>query len=185
VRLLGLLTRVWLVAIALLCWTPEVLAEGAVWKQKHLLVDDYTSAVWQPVIAETVASFNAVLPKRAPQLVCRALGEQSCGSLPDYGQPRAISVCNRVVSDGDGLTDSTWWQHEFRRVKITLEPTIRQSNRLNVTCHEFMHALTNIPDQDGDPEPDTSCVWGDLSAPGSFDIAYIKRVYRKYAKPRK
>src|SRR4051794_23239573 len=90
VRWLGHLTRVWLIAIALLGWTPGVLAEGAVWKQKHLLVDDYTSEVWQPVIAETVASFKAVLPKRAPQLVYRSLGEQSCDSLPEYGQPRTI-----------------------------------------------------------------------------------------------
>ena len=181
-RLLALSIRVWLIAIALLCWTSDVLAEGAVWTQKHLFVDDYTSAVWQPVIAETVANFNGILPKRAPQLVYRAMGVQTCESLPDYDQPRAISVCNGPVTDGDGVTDSAWWKHEFRRVKITLEPTIRSTNRLNVTCHEFMHALTNIPDQDGDPEPVTSCVWGRLSTPGSFDVAYLKRVYHKYAR---
>ena len=179
---MGLIARVWLAVVVLLLWTPEVLAGGAVWKQKHLLIDDYTSSVWQPIVAETVASFNAILPKQAPQLVYRTMGEQPCEGLPDCGQPNAISVCNGVVEGGDGLTNSSWLNHQFRRAKITLEPTIRPGNRRNVTCHELMHALTNIPDQDGDPEPTTSCVWGRLSTPGTFDIAYIKRVYHKYAR---
>ena len=45
-------------------------------------------------------------------------------------------------------------------------------------CHEFMHATTGIPDNYG-AHPDTSCVWGSLSAPGSFDAQFAHKVYAK------
>jgi hypothetical protein len=48
----------------------------------------------------------------------------------------------------------------------------------NPPCHEMMHALTNILDNYG-AAPDTSCVWGSLTNPGPFDVAYLKRVYDK------
>ena len=38
---------------------------------------------------------------------------------------------------------------------------------------------TGIGDNYG-TRPDTSCVWGDLSAPGSFDAQYARKVYKQH-----
>ena len=47
----------------------------------------------------------------------------------------------------------------------------------NTVCHELMHAVTGIKDR-YHRRPKTSCVWGSLSTPGRFDVAYARRVYK-------
>ena len=69
-------------------------------------------------------------------------------------------------------------QGQLSRVRITLPEATNPGLRDNVVCHEFMHATTGIPDNYG-ARPDTSCVWGDLSAPGSFDAQYAHQVYKQ------
>jgi hypothetical protein len=139
-----------------------------------VIVEDYSSALWDGIVAKTVDDFNAVMPRGGPRLVYERRAAVLCDALPRRrGKNRHITVCsttNRVggqvfggkrIELGDAFADETRFP----------------GYRAEATCHEFMHILTRIPDNyDTSPE---SCVWGRLTAPGPFDVATLEKVYGK------
>src|SRR3712207_5537537 len=88
-----------LVALALLLIAPEALARVVgVYPPFHgtVHVYDYTSAVWDGIIAETVADYNAVMPqgKDAPRFIYHRMPERTCGTLPKKRRANTIAVCS-------------------------------------------------------------------------------------------
>ena len=170
-----------LAALVLLASAATVLAAGAVWTSKSVGVYDYTTAAWRPIVETTVAEFNAMLPARAPSLVYHVMGESPCDQISEQLHRGGIVVCNApMLASGDELGRTVFYtsQGQLSRVRITLPEATNQALRDNVVCHEFMHATTGIPDNYG-ARPDTSCVWGNLSAPGSFDAQYAHQIYKQ------
>jgi hypothetical protein len=167
-------------ALVLLASAPTVLASGAVWTSNSVGVYDYTNAAWRPIVAATVEEFNAMLPDRAPSLYYRVIGESPCDQIdPDLFRG-GIVVCSApslLSSDELARTEFFVERGQISRVRITLSETIDPAQRDNIVCHEFMHATTGIGDNYG-ALPDTSCVWGDLNAPGSFDAQFAQKVYK-------
>jgi uncharacterized membrane protein YgcG len=170
-----------LAALVLLASAPMVLAAGAVWTSNSVGVYDYTSAAWRPIVEMTVGEFNAMLPARAPSLLYLVMGETPCDQISEQLHRGGIVVCNApMLASGDELGRTVFYvsQGQLSRVRITLPEATNAGLRDNVVCHEFMHATTGIADNYG-ARPDTSCVWGDLSAPGSFDAQYAHQVYKQ------
>ena len=168
--------RVALVILAMLLFAPQAMA-GKIWEDKKVPVYDYSG--W-PEVPQTVAEFNAVLPKKAPSLAYQAKGVLDCSQVPQHKD--AITVCS--VPSVDGKWGHTRWASRGRYLQrsiISLSNEVGQHHRANNVCHEFMHAVTNIPDNYG-ALPDTSCVWGNLSAPGPFDSEYMRKVYKQSGK---
>ncbi len=173
-----------LIGLVLLVSTSPLLATGAAWRSKWVGVYDYTSAEWRPLVESTVAEFNAVLPARAPTLLYHAMTETSCSEIGPQLHRGGIVVCTvpSLPPPGElGTTDFWVSKGQLSRVRITLSATGDPEARDNTVCHEFMHATTGIPDH-YDALPTTSCVWGDLNAPGSFDAQYAHRAYKPQAK---
>jgi hypothetical protein len=160
---------------------PPAVAKEPVWQKKRVVVYDYTSAAWDGVIAQTVADFNAMLPKAAPRFVYQRMDAAPCDGIP--WTQRGIIACSSAFvgyEDGierGGLIRGTGGSHGNRHVRVELSERWSPPQRPGVACHEMMHALTGIPDNYG-ANPD-SCVWGTLSSPGPFDAAYAKKVYGK------
>ena len=170
-------------ALVLLASTSTVLAR-AVWTSNSIGVYDYTSAAWRPIVAATVEEFNAMLPAQAPSLFYRVIGETPCDQISPTLHRGGIVVCTTpLLSSGAerGRTEFYVNQGQLSRVRISLAEETNRELRDNTVCHEFMHATTGIPDNEG-ALPDTSCVWGDLSAPGSFDAQYARKVYKDHDK---
>jgi hypothetical protein len=175
--------RVWgvLAVLVLLASSATVLASGAVWTSKSVGVYDYTSALWRPIVEMTVGEFNAMLPARAPSLLYQVMGETPCDQISEQLHRGGIVVCNApMLASGDELGRTVFYvsQGQLSRVRITLPEATIAGLRDNVVCHEFMHATTGISDNYG-ARPDTSCVWGDLRAPGAFDAQYAHQVYNQ------
>lgn len=147
-------------------------------RQRTIVVQDYTSAAWAGVVTQTVDDFNAVMPKRGPRL--RYVRED--GACPDTRPKRSMLVCS-VANDPRAGYASPWGRYVF--VNDTYAVGWHAQFRAQTVCHEFMHALSGVGDNrtfgpDGNaiyPLPDQSCVWGDLSAPGPFDIALLAELY--------
>ena len=168
-----------LAALILLGSSADGLAQGATWAKKRVGVYDYTSAAWRPIVAATVAEFNAMLPARAPQLVYQAMGEAPCSQISTQLHRGGITVCatpSLPPAAELGLTSFWVKQGRLSRVRISLSEASSLQVRYTTVCHEFMHATTAIPDN-YDARPTTSCVWGTLSGPGSFDAHYVRKVY--------
>ena len=167
-------------ALVLLASASTVLAAGAVWTSKSVGVYDYTGAAWRPIVATTVAEFNAMLPARAPSLFYQAMAETPCDQISQQLHRGGIVVCTvpALASDDEpGRTEFFVNQGRLSRVRIMLSEATDPGLRDNAVCHEFMHATTGIPDNYF-ARPNTSCVWGDLSAPGSFDAQFAQKVYK-------
>lgn len=177
--------QAWLAALAgRLTNGGRTQAAGAVWNTRRVPVWDFAPDDWKPNVARAVADFNAAMPPGVPRLVYRAMGEQACDSLPEYGRKGGISVC--VGADAN-------WAHtyavgrEMRRAKILLHPDGREAVRAKALCHELMHAVTYAPegytlDENGRPvglrHERTSCVQGLLTTPGPWDRAFARKMYR-------
>src|SRR5215216_2349896 len=170
-----------LAALVLLASAATVLAAGAVWTSNSVGVYDYTSAAWRPIVEMTVGEFKAMLPARAPSLLYQVMTETPCDQISEQLHRGGIVVCNApMLASGDELGPTVFFvsQGQLSRVRITLPEATIAGLRDNVVCHEFMHATTGIPDNYG-ARPDTSCVWGNLSAPGSFDAQYAHQIYKQ------
>jgi hypothetical protein len=172
------------VMLALVSWLflgPAAAAREPVWQQERVVVYDYTSAQWDGVIAQTVAGFNAMLPRTAPRLIYRRMDAVECVSIP-WTQRGIIACSSSTISYEDGvarggLIRGTGGPHGNRHVRVELMEYVDASWRQQAACHEFMHAITGIPDNYGaNPE---SCVWGSLTSPGPFDADYAKKMYGK------
>jgi hypothetical protein len=171
-----------LAALVLFGSTADVLATGAAWTKKRVGVYDYTSAEWRPLVETTVAEFNAMLPARAPRLFYQPMGEAPCAQISPGVHSGGITVCTAPFLPASaelGEAQFSVKKGRLSRVRITLSEAGSPRLRDTTVCHEFMHATTGIPDNYG-ALPTTSCVWGSLSAPGSFDAHYARRVYRTH-----
>lgn len=150
-------------------------AKPRTWDGRRIAVYDYTTTS-RPYVEAMVAEFNAVLPRRAPRLVYHAMEPGGCGS-----HRRGIVVCDGppYLGDREGATEQVFSGGEMFRARITLVTVVIPGGHgpANSVCHEFMHALSGIPDRYFSRE--NSCVHGLMDNPGAFDIAYLKRVYGK------
>jgi hypothetical protein len=145
-----------LVVVLLLCVALVPVADAGKRhdRRDRVIVTDYTAS---PVIAETVADFNRVMPRRGPRLVYRAVSGQCA-------QP--LTVCPRELDGFAGLA-------YIGANRIEIDPDYRESE--NVACHEFMHVLARVGDNyDSDP---ASCLYGQLDDPGPTDIALLRERY--------
>jgi hypothetical protein len=159
---------------ALVSWLllgPPATAGEPVSRQRRVVIYDYTSAVWDGVVPQTVADFNAILPSAAPRLLYRRMGLGGCGK-----QRRGIAICT------DSARETAVTYHLARGKRIVLPDRahlVEHRDFMNrQVCHEMMHALTVIHDNYG-ALPDASCVWGSLTAPGPFDVEELKKAYKK------
>ncbi len=167
-----------LVLLALVMFLPGGTAAkgGAAWRAKSVVVYDHTSPEWQPYVAETVAAFNAMLPSRAPRLVYTPMRERPCTAMSyERGE---IAVC---FKGNDNATAFVVRHRVIHGALVRLIGDDPPDERGNVICHEFMHALTGVPDDYDFPHEETSCVQGGgLNAPGAWDVFYARKMYRKY-----
>lgn len=174
------MVRVVLILALLLMLPGEVMAkDGAAWHKKRVVVHDYTSAAYKPYVAEMVAAFNAMLPKRAPKLVYREQPERACNTL-DKKRPKVITIC---LSGGEWDMTATDAKHgEITRATVILIGNDTPDQIHNTICHELMHAVTDAPDDYRDPHLTESCVQGMTPYPGAWDKAYARKVYRKHGR---
>lgn len=174
--------------------TKMPLGDEWLWEQHRVMIRDYTRGGYQAEILDTIADINEILPKSAPRLEYRREKERSCDSLangPLWDVTPAqikkvalneIAVCEGVLPQtiyGKVVGLTTWFPKEpgvFGGVIVGFDPDYALSYP-DTICHEFMHAVSGIPDNYGS-EPGRSCVYGDLIDPGVFDIKWLRRVYR-------
>lgn len=177
------MVRAILILMALLLVPPSIPADAGKKHRKRqdrvVVVRDSTPDVWKPYVAEAVAMFNLMLPKRAPRMLYQAVPEARC-TYPK--KRRAIDVC--VDIDNPFLAYSTPGRLRAGTGIVALStPTPDVSSDIvsprQILCHEFMHLTTGIPDDYSMPQRETSCVHGILAEPGPFDIAYAQKVYKK------
>lgn len=164
----------------LLLSTETIMAHGAVWHGKRVIVNDYTSAAYKPYVREMVAAFNAMLPARAPKLVYRSRHERSCHDFSARIKG-AIAICTGAHDDFTGYGVE---RGAFTWAVINLIGNDAPEFRHSIICHEMMHAITDAPEAEGYPYEypnlDTSCVTGATDFPGAWDIAYARKVYRRH-----
>jgi hypothetical protein len=156
---------------------------GAVWQGQRVLVRDFTAPAWRPLVVEMVAVFNAALPRRAPRLVYRPMPESRCEDLSRRARKRrGINVCliaGDVIAPAAARTPYVSFGRVMHRATVQL--SLDRAPDLGETplCHEFMHATTGIPENREMPKWESSCVWGALDYPGSFDRKYARTVYNE------
>lgn len=154
---------------------------------RMIAVIDHSSPVWDGVVKGVVEEFAAVLPRKRVRLVYVRRGDVCQPAV----NPAQIMVCSRPVVNSQSLNDvpAAW---NSPKLTIELSDTHASATRhwdaRMIVCHELMHALTGIPDNNTyDPAtgmitwamPDESCVWGTLPHLGPFDVAYLKTVFGK------
>lgn len=127
-----------------------------------------------------VDAFNAMLPKRAPRLIYRRHDVLPCAQVtPRNGivlcEPDAELVFQTIYRPHD---------HVIGKARIVLSNASAEDAFFQHTlCHEFMHALTDA-NHGHYRRPTTSCVQGDLTAPGPWDRKFAKKVYGHHSGPR-
>lgn len=164
-----------IVLVVLIALVPEG-AMAARWKtNKPIPVWDFTAPERQSLVRATVDDFNRNLPVGAPHLSYIAMGTLSCSDLPEHGKPGGITVCIKPAPDGQSDTDITYVGGRIYRAMVALDPD--PGVMAKAVCHEFMHAVTDAPDDFTNPHPDTSCVQGNLDHLGPWDVAYAESVY--------
>jgi hypothetical protein len=182
-----------LVALVLLSLAPDAL-DAALRGARHepltgrrVRVFDYTSPDWDGIVAAAVAGTNGILPPRAPRLEYRRMAEKPCSGLKPRAHRSNVLVCSAPDLDAQaGATDPhhRWRDGRLERVgaRVSLDDGLHAVlgwRRPNTVCHELMHAVLAVRDR-YDSRPGTSCVRGDLDAPGPWDAAYARRAYRKH-----
>lgn len=165
--------RALLVLMVLLLLPGEVMADGAAWHKKHVVVRDYLPQARKADLEAIVAAFNEVMPKRGPRLVYIALPEVPCSEARTLG---GIAVCeDRKVSAGE--TTYVIRGHVISAARITLSDLLP-----GPLCHELMHALTDIPDVAPEQRRSDSCVHVWMERPGAFDVRYLRWAYKKFGR---
>jgi hypothetical protein len=119
-----------------------------------------------------VSAFNASMPHGGPQLSWREGSLNPCLPNPKKGR---IVFC-QLPSDStySGATSYRIHDGKITGAQVGIHPAGVHDE--NLLCHEMMHALTRVIDN-YDARPDTSCVWGSLNEPGSWDIAMLESIY--------
>jgi len=136
-------------------------------KRDVFVLVDGSSPAWDGVVATAVGQFNALHISGMPKIRYRRGAAAAC---PEY----RISVCAlRPDSPYGGIT---YARKHRARVMLTDFPSTPEW-KANAACHELMHVLVpDLPDNYG-ARPDTSCLWGSLGAPGSWDIKKLRHRY--------
>lgn len=139
-------------------------------RPQTMTVNDGSGPGWGAAVAQTVQEFNAIMPPGGPRLVYARQEPGAC-----LGGKRAIAVCG--VSSLPGNVPPESQAYSTGRFVYLLDATAHEPPAVvaNTVCHEFMHALTGIPDNE-DSRSD-SCVWGRLTSPGPFDVAQLAARY--------
>lgn len=175
-----------LLALVVLLSADAALASGAAWPGKRVVVRDYTSAEWRPLVQQAVADFNRVMPKRVPRLVLRDGPARPCERVRAREDRGQITVCLTTRTGGDAIYRVQ--RHAVVSARVRLAPDEDEPGQ--TLCHELMHAVTDIGDREGATVvptfwDDDSCVWGStLTAPGPLDARYAARVYRQHGSHR-
>jgi hypothetical protein len=168
-----------LLASVVLLLSGEALASAAAWRERHVVVRDYTPAAWQPHVEATVRAFNDAMPEAVPRLVYARRPERRCRAVRE--RRGAVALCA-----DDTAELARWWGWAEYRVgrggvipsaKVSLWSGMPPGNVADTLCHELMHALTNA---DHAPFREDSCVRGNLREPGAWDVAFATRVYRQH-----
>jgi hypothetical protein len=150
------------------------------WKGDRVVVRDHLPEAWRPLVRDLVDDFNAATPSGGPELAYEAAEEIPCGDLADEPPHGVIRLCERDDLSGSGHAYSWLNKKETAIVSgsidISRQAINDQSWARYALCHEMMHAFTHVRDR-YDARPDTSCVWGSLNEPGSWDIALLERIY--------
>ncbi|MBA2707355.1 MAG: hypothetical protein H0U59_06085 [Gemmatimonadaceae bacterium] len=135
-----------------------------------MFVEDYTAPAWDGVIAETVADFNAVMPKRGPRLVYVRKPHVACAPAP------TTTVCSGILGVGTaGLAYVTGGGGRIALNDLYAFPE-DSAGFPALACHELMHILADVGDNYG-AFPSASCVWGYLSDPGPKDVELLRARY--------
>lgn len=145
------------------------------WGAHRIIIADYTVHRWSPIVTETVDEFNDVMPGGGPSLTYEQRPSTLCADLPPNPARGEVWVCASDSVANCGVTVPLRHKGSIRGAAIGIPDACLEAGK-GVVCHEMMHALTGIPDNYG-ALPDTSCVWGDLTSPGSWDIALLRDVY--------
>lgn len=174
---------------------PAVAADfgGAVWRAKILNVYDYSPAAWDGVFERTVADANAILPKRAPNVVYHRMPVRDCADVPI--KRGAVIIC---------LGSPERWPPDFRqyqamsyypdvnraakwaRVELNAQNPVRQSAMPALACHELIgHAILGIEDDYNSKTPAESCIHAWSEKPGTWDVAVANWLYQKFGETRK
>jgi hypothetical protein len=126
----------------------------------EIVIEDRSGAAWSPVVAAMVEEFAAA----APHLRLRY----------ERGAGECTPVRGRVVvCEGDMGSVVAGTIVTYRLVTLGPIDRFPLPTPANVVCHELMHALTGISDNQGSRED--SCVWGYLETPGAFDLTWLER----------
>src|SRR5215212_740656 len=125
-----------------------------------------------------VNEFNAMLPQSTPRLVYRRMPERACEDLDPHPVLGAIIVCSVATGSFVGMTGVLHDGTTIVETRVMLNDTmfLKTRDATNTVCHELMHDVTGIKDRYY-RRPKTSCVWGSLTTPGRFDMAYARKVY--------
>jgi hypothetical protein len=172
------MVRASLLALSILLLGPNALAAPMVWVEKSVRILDYSTPKWDGLVEGMVDEFNGMLPESAPRLVYRRMPERACQDLKPRPVIGAIIVCSVPAAPFVGITGVLHDGTTIVETRVMLNDMMFRNTRdaTNTLCHELMHAVTGIKDR-YHRRPKTSCVWGSLSTPGRFDVAYARRVY--------
>jgi hypothetical protein len=142
--------------------------------RQSIVIADYSSPAWDGVVAQVVQDFNTVMPSGGPRLHYVRHDPVLCAAIKNLFRG-PIKVCSMQSTTQAGSGGMGWhtiwlsdeytgeWYDQFRARSV---------------CHEMMHALTGVRDNEG-ALPDQSCIWGSLSQPGAFDIDLLRDQYRR------
>jgi hypothetical protein len=172
------MVRALLLALSILLLGPNALAAPMVWAEKSVRVLDYSTPKWDGLVEGMVAEFNGMLPESAPRLVYRRMPQRACQDLKSRPVVGAIIVCSVPAAPFVGITGVLHDGTTIVETRVMLNDRLYLNTRqaTNTVCHELMHAVTGIKDR-YHRRSKTFCVWGSLSTPGRFDVAYARRVY--------
>lgn len=176
--------KVMLLALLVLVLPMEVVAmPGAVWTKHRVKVLDFTPLAWQDDVAETIAAYNAVMPRSAPRLVYVPMQPAPCPFGKRAHRQGAIAMCNDLGGDGLhlGLTTTEQRSRVIRGALVRLfddGQDTDQGGLRAIICHELMHALFGAPHRR--QASGASCIWAWAESPGSADARYAKKVHRTY-----
>lgn len=140
--------------------------------QRDFTIYDASSDAYSPFVAQSVADWNAVLDNlpHAPHLVYERIEPAIC--LERNRRMNVIIVCEFTRPLGGEMA---WRQREIR-LNTQRGIDAGPEYQANVACHEFAHWLLQLGD-DYDSMPGQSCLYGRLTTPGPYDIAYATSLY--------
>lgn len=162
---------------------PEAMGagKGAVFTERVVDVHIYAGAYGTPLIVDAVRGIQAALPARGPRFRIKTHGLTDCGKVANQKFKRAtITFCEVGPNDEwAGVTGLRAEHHVIQnRAWIRAQWYEYEDFDRNTACHELMHAVSWVND-DYAADKD-SCVHGDNPHPGSWDVRYLKKVYKKW-----